>query len=160
MSSTERIGARQVRVGPGGQISARDVLDFVEALIDEKGWLKFDPAVGSQVSSDETGYTLHDAVGQFGTRLASDAVKSSTLGGGKDAFYTDPATGDVTYLRQEATRLIDQAIDETNFTPVGRHQKDQEFNDQAGSVDDVLNVVRRARDIYEEEVSSSATSRS
>jgi hypothetical protein len=143
-------GGRRVTVEEGG-LTAVDGLEWVEALIEEKGW---NPGkrTGKEIlpSSQADGYTLHDAIGQFGTEFAT----AGAYKGGKDGVYTDPQTGAMAYIRNDMTRHVEAAIQETGFAKPKNFQGtvDQAFNDRAKDVSEVLAVVARAIELASEEV--------
>lgn len=113
-----------LRVEPG-EIDAKDVLELADALIEDGGW-----AGPGQPSVDSTTgpgpYTLHHAIGRAADRLTANRQTGTTYGKGNTQ---------ATKLRDEANRLIKKATGKTDI----------QLNDQAGTVDEILSALRRAR---------------
>ena len=118
---------RTVRVGPG-EVTAADVLGYAEALIEEEGWHKFDPAKPVE-SSPEVGWTLHDAIGEANKRLFPESIG----GGGKEG---------VTMRSGETTRV---AATSALKDQLGSDD-DKTFNDKAKTKTSILRVLRKARE--------------
>lgn len=132
---------RIITIGRGIPTAA-DVLDYSIALIEEYGWNQMpvgdNPAAKegkpTVESSNETGFTLHDSIGESCTRLS----KAAEGAGGKGTKDWTVYEGDKAHnLRKQATALVAKHL------PDGMN--DQNFNDQAKSVDEVLDVLRKAR---------------
>lgn len=116
---------RRVRVTPDAPNGA-DVLEYAEALIEEEGW---NPGVREgapyQESSPSTGWTLHDAVGEANRRLFRE--------GGKEGIMIEGGT----------TRSVAQ----TAIGTVLGDATDMQFNDKAANAEEVLAVLRQAREV-------------
>jgi len=123
--------------------SAADVLDYAAEMIRTFGWNKIKGGTVTP-SSDEVGYTLHDAIGEACTRL-SKTVAPAGSSGSKDWTVTN-SEGVEKNLRNEATRAVEAAIKETTFkvAPAGA-TIDQQYNDKAKNVDQVLAILDKAR---------------
>lgn len=127
---------------------AGDVLDYAIALIEAYGW---NGAVkDGTASSEEAGFSLHDAVGESCTRL-SKAVDPRTSGRGNKDWSVPDAGGMERNLRELATARINQAITESGFVPDEEQRSagyalDVAFNDKAADAEAVLSVLRDARE--------------
>ena len=121
---------RTVKVGPS-EPSAADVLLYAEMLIEEEGWHKIDPTARVE-SGPETGWTLHDAIGEANRRLFPESMG----GGGKEGIRIS-ASGETT--RQAATKAVKDQLPSTA-------SDDKTFNDKAKSKTAIVNVLRKARE--------------
>lgn len=131
-------------------ISGRDVLEFALALIETYGWLNYmeNSNQGKSVeSSDLAGYTLHDAIGAVGTKVAQGpgVVIPSTSSHDKN-FRTERRSLETRQLetvslRQLANVKLFQAIEEREG--VGMDDKAWE-NTPGRTQADVEALLRRA----------------
>lgn len=119
------IDEKTVLVEPG-EPDPDDVLEYAELLIDVEGWNDF--AKTRTESSPEQGWTLHDSIGEANRRLFGETPRSS----GKDGISL--TAGGTT--RTEATSKLQKVL--------GR-KTDTEFNDRATSPDQIITVLRKAR---------------
>ena len=94
------------RISVGRKVpSARDVIDYALALVEVFG-VNMDAR--TQQSSETTGYTLHDAIGEACTRLSAKVEEPGSGRAGKDWQVPDDQ-GTTRHLRQEATARIKRA---------------------------------------------------
>jgi hypothetical protein len=121
--------------------SAADVLKYAAALIRAFGWNQYTKTHAG--SSEQQGYTLHDAIGESCTRL-SRAV-GDTTSSGKDWRVQD-VEGRERNLRTEATSAVATAIRASGFTsdPNSPDALDVQFNDKATDEGQVLAVLDAA----------------
>lgn len=119
----EVLDERRIQVRPGRPTGC-DIVEYVHALLEAEGWKQVaDPAAPGETVVAGGPWTLHDAIGEANRRLFRP---QHLPGSGKEGVQTDQ--GETT--RVEATRLIER------YLPQG--MDDQSFNDQAQSVDEVL----------------------
>lgn len=139
MSSTAP-RVRRFAVGRGLP-TAGDVIDYAILLIERFGW---NSSGGSQTSSEDVGFSLHDSIGEACTRLSA-AVEPS--GGSNKDWVAQDAEGNTRHMRDEATKAVDTAISETNFTTPPGERADYAFNDAAKDEGEVLNLLRAAKEV-------------
>lgn len=139
---------RRIRVGPGDP-TAQAVLEYAALLIETEGWN--DQATTGQGSASNVGWTLHDSIGEACRRLSATQPGSR---GSKDAVYQD-ASGLNVSLREGAQDAVDNELrrmaEAGEWTPPQggdmQTRPDYTYNDDpATTQDDVLAVLRRARE--------------
>lgn len=120
--------------------SARDVLEYATALIRAFGW---NSKIGDGVeSSESTGYTLHDAVGESCTRLSKAATGGSQ---GTKSWSVTTHEGVARDLRVEATDAIAEAVVDTGFDlSKSGSGADIQFNDQAKDEAEIIAILEAA----------------
>lgn len=141
MSAPQRV--RRFAVGRGLP-TADDVLDYAILLIEVFGWNDF--AVTGRTSSEDVGFTLHDAVGEACTRLSAAVEPAGSGRAGKD-WQAQDATGEVRQMREVATEAVSKAIEESGFQPPSGVRDDYAFNDAAASDVEILDLLRAAKEV-------------
>ena len=135
-------------VGPGDP-QAADVLEYAQLLIETEGWNQI--SVSGNESSSTVGWTLHDAIGEACRRLSAGTAAGGSRGS-KDAVYTTTRQGQTISvgLRTDAQQAVDNELqrmaDAGEWSAGTAGRIDYDYNDQARSEDDVIGVLRRARE--------------
>ena len=128
MSTTVLTPGKAVKVGPA-EPGAAEVLEYAAELITTEGWNQF--LKTKQESSPTVGWTLHDAIGEANTRLYKPL-------GGNDKEGLVTSSGDTT--RKRAVTAVLNAIGNTTA------DADKTFNDEAKKMQEVLDVLKKARE--------------
>lgn len=120
--------------------TARDVLEYAAALIRAFGW---NSKIGDGIESSEaTGFTLHDAVGESCTRLSKAATGTSQ---GTKSWSVQTYEGVSRDLRVEATQAIHDAVVESGLDISKSGQAaDIQFNDQAKDDAEIIAILDAA----------------
>lgn len=134
----------RVRVGPGDP-TASDVLEYAQLLIETEGWNQTETDYAP--SNRESGWTLHDAIGEACKRLSA---RPSGGGGSKDAVYTS-TEGSSVGLRTGAQDLVDDTLQDMAEAGDWDHTDggdriDYDYNDQASDVSEIIAVLQTARE--------------
>lgn len=137
--SAVRVDEHTVYVRPD-QANAFDILDFAHAAMRAFGWRQ-GPRQGSLTEIEQHGTSLHDAIGYACEKLSEESTRPedrSYRGTSSKDWSVRTSGGEFENLRASATEYVQKQL------PQG--ENDVTFNDKAKSVDEVLDVLGKARD--------------